>query len=423
MRRPLGILASLVLAGLMIAFPTSAAHAAAPFKLPYPAGSAYVITQSPGGGYSHWDNYNRHAVDFATPTGTPIVASAGGTVHFAGWSGSGGNMVLVNHGNNLCSQYAHLSSISVGAGAWVAQGQRLGLSGATGNVTGPHLHWNIVYCNTHLSAQIANTVEAGTSYPTGWAFTSQNGGASSDRERVSDFSGDGSSDVLGVNSSGQLWYYPNNGSRLSTGVQLGHGWGSFKHVMSADWSGDGHADVLGVDSSGVLWYYPNNNMKLSTPVRLGQGWGSFKHVMAADWSGDGHADVLGVDSSGRLWYYPHVGNGFGTRVQLGHGWGSFKHVMSADWSGDGKADVLGVDSSGALWYYPHIGSRLGQAVKMGHGWGSFKHVFASDFSGDGHADVLGVDSGGKLWYYPHRGSSLSTPVNIGHSWGSFKHVM
>ncbi|MET9659332.1 peptidoglycan DD-metalloendopeptidase family protein [Streptomyces sp. NPDC006510] len=146
-----------------------------PFRLPYRVGSAYTVTQTPGEGYSHNDDYNRHAVDFATPTGTPIVASAGGTIYFEGWNGAGGIMALVDHGNNQCTQYAHLSSTIINTGDTVARGQQIGTSGATGNVTGAHLHWNVVYCDSQLSREIPNTVETGTSYPTGSAPVSQNG--------------------------------------------------------------------------------------------------------------------------------------------------------------------------------------------------------------------------------------------------------
>lgn len=148
---------------------------AAPFKLPFPAGSAYQVTQTPGEGYSHDDDYNRHAVDFGTPTGTPIVASAGGTIRFEGWNGVGGIMALIDHGDNRCSQYAHLDSTIINTGDQVAQGQQIGTSGATGNVTGPHLHWNVVNCDSQTSREIPNTLETGTSYPTGSAPVSQNG--------------------------------------------------------------------------------------------------------------------------------------------------------------------------------------------------------------------------------------------------------
>lgn len=151
------------------------ASGSAPYRLPYAAGTAYTITQTPGNPYSHNDDYNRHAVDFAMPTGTPVLASAAGTVYFEGWSVGGGIMALIDHGGNRCSQYAHLSSTIINNGDWIAMGQQIGTSGATGNATGPHLHWNIVYCDSQLSREIPNSVEAGTSYPTGWAPVSQNG--------------------------------------------------------------------------------------------------------------------------------------------------------------------------------------------------------------------------------------------------------
>ncbi|WP_074259335.1 FG-GAP-like repeat-containing protein [Agromyces cerinus] len=248
-------------------------------------------------------------------------------------------------------------------------------------------------------------------------------GEKSPRVNVSDFSGDGAADVLGVNAAGNLMYYAHNGSGLSAPVQIGNGWGTFKHVMAADFSGDGKADVLGVNAEGNLMYYPHNGTGLSAPVQIGNGWGAFKHVMAADFSGDGKADVLGVNAEGNLMYYPHNGTGLSAPIQIGNGWGTFKHVMAADFSGDGAADVLGVNAEGNLMYYPHNGTGLSAPIQIGNGWGTFKHVWASDFSGDGKADVLGVNAAGNLMYYPHNGSGLSAPIQIGNGWGSFIHVM
>ncbi|ONI92124.1 hypothetical protein ALI22I_05845 [Saccharothrix sp. ALI-22-I] len=148
-----------------------------------------------------------------------------------------------------------------------------------------------------------------------------------DLERVSDFSGDGHSDVLGVAADGKLLYYPNNDLALSPPRELGHGWGGFSHVMAADFSGDGAADVLGVTADGKLLYYPNNDYALSPPRELGHGWGGFSHVMASDFSGDGHADVLGVAADGKLLYYPNNNLALSSPREIGHGWGSFSHVM------------------------------------------------------------------------------------------------
>ncbi|MET9391526.1 M23 family metallopeptidase [Streptomyces sp. NPDC006624] len=86
--------------------------------------------------------------DYAVPTGTPVVAAHGGTVVKAGGNGAGdgpayGNAVVIKHGNKTYSQYAHLSSVNVKAGQVVKTGQKIALSGNTGNSSGPHLHFEI----------------------------------------------------------------------------------------------------------------------------------------------------------------------------------------------------------------------------------------------------------------------------------------
>jgi murein DD-endopeptidase MepM/ murein hydrolase activator NlpD len=90
-----------------------------------------------------WASGYHTGVDFVVPTGTPLKAVASGTVVTAGWGGSYGNNVVLRLPDGKYAQYAHMSSISVSVGQTVSEGQRLGLSGATGNVTGPHLHFEI----------------------------------------------------------------------------------------------------------------------------------------------------------------------------------------------------------------------------------------------------------------------------------------
>jgi murein DD-endopeptidase MepM/ murein hydrolase activator NlpD len=80
-------------------------------------------------------------IDIAVPTGTPIRAAAGGRVAIAGWVGGYGNYTCIQHSASLSSCYGHQSSIQVSVGQTVSQGQVIGLSGSTGNSTGPHLHF------------------------------------------------------------------------------------------------------------------------------------------------------------------------------------------------------------------------------------------------------------------------------------------
>jgi murein DD-endopeptidase MepM/ murein hydrolase activator NlpD len=92
---------------------------------------------------SMWSSGYHTGVDFVVPTGTSLKAVAAGTVVSAGWGGAYGNQVVIKLADGYYAQYAHLSSLSVSTGQTVSAGQQVGLSGATGNVTGPHLHFEI----------------------------------------------------------------------------------------------------------------------------------------------------------------------------------------------------------------------------------------------------------------------------------------
>ena len=82
-------------------------------------------------------------VDYAAPTGTPVKATADGTVVRAGVAGGYGNMVEVQHSDGTTSRYAHLHTFRTSVGQPVKQGQVIGLVGSTGMSTGPHLHFEI----------------------------------------------------------------------------------------------------------------------------------------------------------------------------------------------------------------------------------------------------------------------------------------
>lgn len=86
---------------------------------------------------------NHRAIDWATPTGTAIWASCGGTVSVAGWQSGYGYVVYINHPDGNQTRYGHLSKILVSAGQKVKQGQKIALSGNTGRSTGPHLHFEL----------------------------------------------------------------------------------------------------------------------------------------------------------------------------------------------------------------------------------------------------------------------------------------
>jgi len=84
-----------------------------------------------------------HGLDIVARTGTPVAASASGTVVKSGYEATSGNIVVIDHGAGYRSAYAHLSSCSVEEGAFVNRGEEVGKVGSTGRSTGPHLHYEV----------------------------------------------------------------------------------------------------------------------------------------------------------------------------------------------------------------------------------------------------------------------------------------
>ena len=126
----------------------SAQAAAAPSTAPSdstPSASGFIWPVSgvltSGFGY-RWGRMHE-GIDIAVPSGTPVHASASGTVIVAGWVGGYGNLVVIDHGGGVATAYGHNTSVAVGVGQSVAQGQVISYSGSTGHSTGPHVHFEV----------------------------------------------------------------------------------------------------------------------------------------------------------------------------------------------------------------------------------------------------------------------------------------
>jgi murein DD-endopeptidase MepM/ murein hydrolase activator NlpD len=117
---------------------------AAPDDAPVGSGNfAWPASGSISQGY--WGGHR--AIDIAGRIGAPVSAADGGFVTTAGggWNGGYGNYVVVDHGNGFSTLYGHLTTIYVNAGETVSAGQQIGTMGNTGNSTGPHLHFEVIY--------------------------------------------------------------------------------------------------------------------------------------------------------------------------------------------------------------------------------------------------------------------------------------
>ncbi|MEU8672054.1 M23 family metallopeptidase [Streptomyces anulatus] len=108
------------------------------FHLPV-AGSHVTTGYNTGGAL--WSSGSHSGVDFQAASGSSVVAVGAGTVVEAGWGGAYGNNIVLRMTDGTYTQYGHLSSLGVSVGQSVSSGQQIGLSGSTGNSTGPHLHF------------------------------------------------------------------------------------------------------------------------------------------------------------------------------------------------------------------------------------------------------------------------------------------
>jgi murein DD-endopeptidase MepM/ murein hydrolase activator NlpD len=89
--------------------------------------------------------------DFEVPEGTDVYATGDGSVTESGWIGGFGNCVVIDHGYGLQTVYGHLSSIRVPKGMNVKRGDLIGISGSTGQSTGPHLHYQVEQYGKHMN--------------------------------------------------------------------------------------------------------------------------------------------------------------------------------------------------------------------------------------------------------------------------------
>ena len=117
--------------------------------------SGYGMRRHPIQGY----NRMHRGLDFAAPTGTPVMAAGNGIVEYAGRKGSFGHYIRIRHPNAYHTVYAHLSRYGNGirSGVRVQQGQVIGYVGSTGVSTGPHLHYEVHHQGRHVNPATVRT--------------------------------------------------------------------------------------------------------------------------------------------------------------------------------------------------------------------------------------------------------------------------
>jgi GH25 family lysozyme M1 (1,4-beta-N-acetylmuramidase) len=255
---------------------------------------------------------------------------------------------------------------------------------------------------------------------------------------VGDYNSDGRSDLVARKLDGSLWFYAGTGTvnssseGYSRAVKIGDfGWDAFDSVVGvSDFDGDGKTDLAARTPDGSLYLYSGTGTgQTGTARKIDYGWQIFDQLVALqDFDGDGTNDLGGRRSDGTLWLYSNAGRGaLVNGRQIGSGWQIYSDIVgTGDANGDRMADFVATDPKGAVFFYAGTAMKDQgyEAVrKIGdYGWEAFNALVAvQDFNGDGKGDLLARKPDGSLWFYPGNGTgAYGTPKKIGdYGWEAF----
>ncbi len=369
------------------------------FRAPWPCGQQRQ--------YYHHSSEVVNALDFnianAEDHGTPVLASAAGTVVDVVSSGTGyGNHVRVDHGGGWTSLVAHLSAFSVSRGQFVTAGTELGKVGSTGNSTGPHLHYeqeadgvNQPIVIDGVALRYSSAISYHTGQNCGGGASSMFGGS------PTDFNGDGRDDIVTFNQGSQADVYValSTGSGFSgTSVK----WHEFfapagETPLTGDFNGDGKDDIVAFTHGSLSDVY----VALSNGSSFGPGlkWHDFFALggeipAVGDVNGDGRDDIITFTRGSLADVY--VALSTGTSFAASAKWHEFFAVGGefpavGDVNGDGRDDIITFTRGDAGDVYVSLSTGTGFAGTSVKWHDSFAYGAeqprVGDFTGDGKADI------------------------------------
>jgi phospholipase/lecithinase/hemolysin len=232
---------------------------------------------------------------------------------------------------------------------------------------------------------------------------------------VHDVNGDGKSDIVWRDTSGDIAVWEMNGAATIANGALGNVPTTWSIVAVRDFNSDSKFDLLWRDTSGNTSIWFMNGTSVASTASLGNIPINWKVAGTGDFNSDGYGDILWEDSSGNLsvWLL-----GSGGQVTSTGGLGSvppatWSVVGIADFNGDGKSDILWRDTSGntSIWFMN--GTAVSSAVGVGNIPTNWSVVGTGDFNDDGFSDILWEDTSGDVAVWLMNGASVLSSGGFG----------
>lgn len=344
-----------------------------PYEMPFPCGETW--TGSTRRGHSP----SERSVDFNYPggdLGKPVIAAAGGVVTktVVGRKKPGyGQYVVVDHGNNESSLYAHLDSVLVSVGQPVQAGSPLGTVGSTGNASGSHLHFE-----ERIGTEVVDAWFSGVKFPMNSTQASRNcGQAIVDTPLAGDMYGDKAAELIVFRRASPAAFRVNRNGIKERVIKIGS---AYSQPILGDWDGNGRVDPGVRDPKTRVFTLKVKKQK--TKVKFGK---VGDVPVAGNWDGVGGWEV-GIWRPARARFILKMADGSKQKVPIGD---SDDLPVTGDWDGDGITDVGVYDSATAT--FTLLGpDAQGQPATTVVQFGSPGDVpVVGDWDGDGITD-LGV---------------------------------
>ncbi|ROR55818.1 VCBS repeat protein [Luteococcus japonicus] len=221
-----------------------------------------------------------------------------------------------------------------------------------------------------------------------------------------DLNGDGRADVLGVNSAGQVTWYPTQTNGTSGAATTGSllAGAPFTWVSQVpDINGDGQTELMAIRKDGTMWAWDGRgNGQFVNARQVSTGWQYMRQPnVAPDMNKDGLPEIITIGSSQQLWRYSIASNGgLHLRTQIGTNWSIITKMTSVgDFRKAGVVDILAVTSDGRMLdYYGSPDGKISGNKLLGSGWGGWTRLRSiGDTNGDGRWDLTKSRSTGTMY--------------------------